>query len=287
MGADDASFAEMRRPLTDPDADPLALDEETVERLLAGDLSPSQAPPGYAQVAALLAATTAEPTPEELAGQWRALAELRAVTRPRRAGLHSRRAARPPRRRWAGLAAVALVGALVTGGAAMAASGNLPAPVRNAARGILGAVGGDTEAATPTQPDPQPAPAHSSPGSASPTAGPKGPLAAGSTAPGSGRNGVGPVAEPEKEGLCKAFLASQDKKDGKKMEAAAFERLAEAAGGESKIPAYCNSTQPGDPKQDEKQPPPGGPGQDQGGSPPGNGGGQGQGQPPSTLSSNR
>ncbi|MFL6219981.1 MAG: hypothetical protein ACJ742_15795, partial [Actinomycetes bacterium] len=71
----------MRRRFTD--ADPLALDEETVERLLAGDLPPSQVPPGYARVAALLAATTAPPTPEELAGQAEVLAELRAVTRPR------------------------------------------------------------------------------------------------------------------------------------------------------------------------------------------------------------
>jgi hypothetical protein len=283
MDTDDASFAEMPGPLTDPDADPLALDEETVERLLAGDLPPSQVPPGYAQVAALLAATTAEPTPEELAGQSRVLAELRAVTRTRRAAVHARRATRPPRRRWAGLAAVALVGALVTGGAAMAASGNLPVPVRDAARSILGTVGGDPEPATPTQPGPQPS-AASGPASASTTAGPKGPRAAGSTAPGSGPKAAGPVSETEKEGLCKAFLASQDKKDGKKMEAAAFQRLAEAAGGESRIAAYCDGTQPGDPKpKDQEQPPPDG----QGGSPPGSGGGQGQGQPPSTRSSNR
>jgi hypothetical protein len=289
MDADDASFAEMRRPLTDPDADPLALDEETVERLLAGDLSPSQVPPAYAQVAALLAATTAEPTPEELAGQSAALAELRAVTwTPRRAAAHTRRAARPPRRRWAGLAAVALVGALVTGGVAVAATGNLPGPVRNVARSIVGAGAMDgAEPATPTQPDSQPTPAASSPGSAGTTAGPKGPLATGSTAPGSGPKGAGPVAEPDREGLCKAFLASQDKEHGKQMEAAAFERLAEAAGGESRIPAYCEGTQPGDPKsKDEKQQPPGQE-QDQGGSPPGSGGGQGQGQPPSTRSSNR
>jgi hypothetical protein len=283
MDADDASSAEMRRRPSDPDADPLALDEETVEQLLTGQISPAQAPPGYARVAALLAATTAEPTPDELAGQSRVLAELRAVTRPRRAAVHARRAARPPRRRWAGLTAVALVGVLVTGGAALAASGNLPVPVRDAARSILGTVGGDLEPATPTQPS-----AASGPASASTTAGPKGPRPAGSTAPGSGSNGAGPVAEPEREGLCKAFLASQDKEQGKKMEAAAFERLAEAAGGESRIPAYCKGTQPGDPKpKDQKQPPPGGPGQDLGGSPPSTGGGQGQGQPPSTRSSNR
>ena len=288
MSPDDASFAEMPRPPTDPDADPLALDEETVERLLAGDLPPSQVPPGYAQVAALLAATTAEPTPEELAGQAEVLAELRAVTRPRRAGTHARRAARPPKRRWAGLAAVALVGALLTGGVAVAATGNLPAPVRDVARSILGGAGGDLGPATPTRADPRVTPAASSPASAGVTAGPKGPLPTGSTAPGSGPNLAGPVARPEKEGLCKAYLASQDKQQGKQMDAVAFERLAEAAGGESRIPAYCNDTQPADPKpKDEKQQPPGGQEQGQGGPSPSNGGGQGQGQTPSTQSSNR
>jgi len=288
MDADDASFADMRRSLTDPDADRLALDEETVERLLSGDLPSSQVPPGYAQVAALLAATTAEPTPEELAGRSGVLAELRAVTRPRRAGAHARRVARPPRRRWAGLAAVALVGALLTGGVAVAAAGNLPAPVRDVARSILGGAGGDLEPATPTRPDPRAAPDASSPASAGTVAGPKGPLPTGSTVPGSSPKGAGPVAEPNRERLCKAYLASQDKDHGMKMDAAAFERLAEAAGGESRIPAYCKGTQPGHPKsRDEKQQPPGGQEQGQGGPSPGNGGGQGQGQPPSRQSSNR
>ena len=278
MDADDASFADMRRSLTDPDADRLALDEETVERLLSGDLPSSQVPPGYAQVAALLATTTAEPTPEELAGRSGVLAELRAVTRPRRAGAHARRAARPPKRRWAGLAAVALVGALLTGGVAVAATGNLPAPVRDVARSILGGAGGDLGPATPTRPDPQAAPDASSPASAGRVAGPKGPLPTGSTVPGSSPKGAGPVAEPNRERLCKAYLASQDKDHGMKMDAAAFERLAEAAGGESRIPAYCKGTQPGDRKsRDEKQQPPGGQKHGQGGPPPSNGGGQGQG----------
>jgi hypothetical protein len=277
----------MRRSLTDPDADRLALDEETVERLLSGDLPSSQVPPGYAQVAALLAATTAEPTPEELAGRSEVLAELRAVTRPRRAGAHTRRVARPPRRRWAGLAAVALVAALVTGGVAVAAGRNLPAPVRNVARSILGG-GGDLGPATPTRPDPRAAPAASSPASAGVTAGPKGPLPTGSTAPGSGPKRAGPVAVPDKEKLCKAYLASQDKERGKQMEVAAFERLAEAAGGETRIPAYCSGTQADDRKsKDEKQQPPGGQEQGQDRPPPSNGGGQGQGQPPRTQSSSR
>ena len=95
MDADDASSADMRRPFSDPAADPLALDEETVERLLSGNLPPAEAPPGYAGVAALLAAAAAEPTPEELTGQSAALAELRAVTRAR-AAHEGRRAANRP-----------------------------------------------------------------------------------------------------------------------------------------------------------------------------------------------
>ena len=289
MDADDASFAEMPRPLTDPDADPLALDEETVERLLTGDLPPSEVPPGYARVAALLAATTAEPTPEELARHSEVLAELRAVTRPRRAGAHTPRVARSPRRRrWAALAAVALVGALVTGGVAVAAAGNLPAPMRNVARSILGAAGGDPGLATPARSDPQAAPEASSTVPAGTAAGPKGPLPTGSTAPGSGPKRAGPVAVPDKEKLCKAYLASQDKERGKQMEVAAFERLAEAAGGETRIPAYCSGTQADDRKsKDEKQQPPGGQEQGQDRPPPSNGGGQGQGQPPRTQSSSR
>ena len=114
--------------------------------------------------------------------------------------------------------------------------------------------------------------------SAGTVAGPKGPLPTGSTVPGSSPKGAGPVAEPNRERLCKAYLASQDKDHGKKMDAAAFERLAEAAGGESRIPAYCNGTQPGHPEsRDEKQQPPGGQEQGQGGPSPGNRGGQGQG----------
>jgi hypothetical protein len=288
MDADDASSADMRRLPANPDADPLALDDETVERLLTGELSPAQAPPGYAEVAALLAATAAPPTPDELAGQAAALAELRAAARPRRARAHTRRVAGPPRRRWAGLVAVALVGALVTGGVAVAATGNLPAPVRNVARSILDGAGGDLGPATPTRPDPQAAPDASSPSSAGTAAGPKGSLPTGSTVPGSGPKGAGPDAEPDRERLCNAYLASQDKDHGKKTDAAAFERLAEAAGGEARIPVYCNGTQPGNPKsKDENQQPPGGQENDQGGSPPGSGGGgQGQGQPPGTQSSN-
>jgi hypothetical protein len=257
----------MRR-LTDPDADPLALDEETVERLLAGDLPRSQAPPAYAQVAALLAAAVAEPTPEELAGRSEVLAELRAVTRThRRGGAHAGRTARPPRRRWAGLAAVALVGALVTGGVAAAASGNLPGPVRNAARSILGNGGGGPVA--PTEPGQQPAaagPSHTST-STGPTDGAQGGQPAGAADHGPGSTAARNPAGPDAARLCQAFLAGKGAEQGKKLEATAFQALAKLAGGAEKIPSYCEEVLAGGatPKDGKRQPPPaGGQGQGQG-----------------------
>lgn len=276
MGDDDASFADMRR-LTDPDADPLALDEETVERLLDGDLPPSQVPPGYARVAALLAATTAEPTPEELAGQWKALAELRAVSRTRRAGIHSRRAARPPRRRWAGPAAAALVGALVTGGVAAAATGNLPGPVRNVAQRILDTAGG-VGPGTPTMSAPASTSRASTPGSV--PAG-KSTRPTGATGPGPATTGAAAAPNPNPKGLCQAYLASEGAEQGKKLEATAFQDLAKLAGGAEKIPAYCQQVlaagaEP-EGKEHHQQPPGSGQGQGQGGPPTSTGAGdQGQ-----------
>src|ERR671911_2795588 len=152
MGADDASSAEMRRLPTNRDADPLALDEETVEQLLTGALPPGQAPAGYAKVFQLLAAAAAAPTPGELAGQEAALAELRAVARTRPPATTAPVLASPPRRRRrTGLAVVVVVGALATGGAAGAATGHLPGPVREAARAITGA-GTGTPSLTTGQP---------------------------------------------------------------------------------------------------------------------------------------
>jgi hypothetical protein len=267
MGDDDASFADMRRRFTDPD--PLALDEETVERLLAGDLPPSQVPPGYAQVAALLAATAAEPTPEELAGQAEVLAELRAVTRPRRTAAHTRRAARPPRRRWAGLAAAALVGVLVTGGAALAATGNLPGPVQNVARSILGNGGGAGPVA-PTEPGQGTAAAGpnrtSTSASTGPTAGAEGRQPAGTGGPGTGSTAAGKRAGPDVEGLCQAFVAGRGAEQGKKLDATAFHDLAKLAGGAEKIPSYCEGVLAGE-EDKPQQPPGGGQGQGQGGPP--------------------
>jgi hypothetical protein len=239
-------------------------------------------PPGYARVAALLAATTAPPTPEELAGQAEVLAELRAVTRPRRAaahtrragahtrraGAHTRRAARPPRRRWAGLAAAALVGALVTSGAAAAATGNLPGPVRDVARNILDTAGGGPGTATM----PAPASHASTPGSIQ--AG-QGTRPTGATGSGPATTGAAAAPNPNLEGLCQAYLSSKGAEQGKKLDSAAFEALVRAAGGKEKVPDYCQTLLPEDKRDKEKkQPaPPDDPGQGQSGPPPSSGGG--------------
>ena len=155
MGADDAWSAEIKRLPFTPHPDPLALDDDFAERLLDGDLPLDQTPPGYAEVAALLAATVAAPSPAELAGQEAALAELRAVTRARRA--IPRATGRPGRRRRVGLlVAVAVVG-LSTTGIAAAATGTLPAPIRDTARRIFATV--DDAAPMPsTTPGRQPVP---------------------------------------------------------------------------------------------------------------------------------
>jgi hypothetical protein len=183
-----------------------------------------------------------------------------------------------------GLAAAVLVGALATGGMAAAATGRLPGPVREAARSIL-SVDDGAQPAAPTQPGPEPSLVPPSPASAATTPGPKGLRATGSAHPGPGAAGTGPLGERDKEGLCRSFLASQDKANPKKMDAAAFERLAEAAGGESRIPAYCEGRRPDGPKPKDEKEPPDDQGQGQSGSPPGPGGGQGG--PQSTGSSSR
>lgn len=271
MGADDASSAEMRQPLRPRRGfDRLALDEASVDRLLTGTLAPASAPPGYARVAELLAATVAPPTPRELDVQAAVLAELRAVTRMR-SSASSARPARPPRRRWAGLAVAVMVGALATGGVA-AATGHLPEPVRGAARSILSGPGGAP--VTPGSPEPAPVTTTGS-GGASLAGAPS------SGAPG-GRPGTaaaGSVAGPNLEGLCRAFLAGNGGEQGQKLDATAFAVLSRAAGGDGEMRDFCQRLLPPDakgkkPNEPEQDDPPGGEGP-----------GQGQGSPPANPSS--
>lgn len=101
MGANNGWSAEINGLPPTLDPDPLALDEDLAERLLDSAISPDQAPPGYAEVAALLAATVAAPSPVEPAGQEAVVAELWAVTRIRRP--FPGESGKPSRRRRVGL----------------------------------------------------------------------------------------------------------------------------------------------------------------------------------------
>ena len=289
MDADDASSAEMRRLPATSDADPLALDEDTVEWLLTGTVPPAQAPAGYAKLAQLLAAVAAAPTHEELAVQGAVLAELRAVTRGRRSAVRpSRRVRTSQRRRRAGLAVVVVVGALVTGGVAGAATGHLPGPVRDAARSIIGAADGGMPSAA-TQAGQPPAPVKRPAGSGGGLGGARPGV---TTGPGPGTTSAGPAAGPALEGLCQAFAAGGGTQQGGNLDATAFSALATAAGGEDKVAAFCEDLLPGDqklkepkttkdtkkPKDQEQPSPPGNADQGQGGPSTSTGSGDGQGQ---------
>jgi hypothetical protein len=274
MGADDAWSADIRRLPFTPDSDPLALDEDLAERLLDGDLPPDQTPPGYAEVAALLAATVAAPSPAELAGQEAALAELRAATRARRA--IPRGSGRPGRRRRVGLLVAVAVCALSTTGIAAATTGTLLDPIRDTARRIFATV----DDATPmpsTTPGRQPAPSTGDgPG-------------VGATSEG---QGAGPGGEPEttagtgavNDDPCRASKARKGA-ESNKPNAVTSQAPVEAAGDADNGTSQCQKSRPDGTRGNgqEQHPPSDGRGRGQGGEPPPDAGskpGQGQAGPP-------
>jgi hypothetical protein len=120
---------EMRRLLRgEPGSDPLAIDQDTADRLLAGRLDAADAPPEYAEVARVLEAAAAPPVPDELRGEATAMAAF-ASARLDPPGAVSHAA---PWRRRAGskLAVAVAAGVLMIGGVAAAATGTLPEPAQ-------------------------------------------------------------------------------------------------------------------------------------------------------------
>src|SRR5215216_5631198 len=126
-----AEMPERGRSLVDP------LDENTAERLVAGRVSPDDAPPGYAGVAGILQAAAAPAAPAELAGREAALALYRAYgPSPRAQRPAPGRTRRQPHGRVRGrrhgrargrLVALALAGAVTAGGLWTAAGAPSPA----------------------------------------------------------------------------------------------------------------------------------------------------------------
>jgi hypothetical protein len=272
MAADDTWSAEIKRLPFTPAPDPLALDDDLAERLLDGDLPPDQAPAGYAEVAALLAAAVAAPSSAELAGREAVVAELRAVTRARRAIPWG--SGRPSRRRRVGLlVAVAVVG-LSTTGIAAAATGTLPAPIGDTARRILATVD-DATSMPSTTPGRQPAP---STGDGA---------AVGATSEGQGQR---PAGVPEatagpgavNDDRCRASKTRKGADRSKKLNAVTSQAPVEAAGDADNVTSQCRNSRPDGTEGDgqEQHPPSDGHGWGQGGEPPPDAGSKpGQGQP--------
>jgi hypothetical protein len=259
MAHDDAFSTEMRRLPNDPDgSDPLALDQTMAEQLLAGDLDPADAPPAYAKVAEVLAAAAGPSTTEELAGEASALAAFRAAHPPvspraERGPIVRRRPARAGRLRIR-LAALAVAAAVFVGGTAAAMTGSLPAPVQRLADMVL-------PQTAPPPPGPPPA-SRTAPGADGRAAGQSPESTTGTSGTsrgGTATTGTGPpvASSAAARGLCTAYRAGNGK--GNKLDTAAFQALAAAAGGAANIPAWCERAAPV--KPDPGKPQGGGQGQ--------------------------
>ena len=259
-------------------------DQDTLERLLDGPLDPGSVPPGYGGLARLLAAAAAPAAAEELAGEQRALGEFAAVMRSTPPTLSPRRTAVARKVFTIKAAAAALVAVLSVGGIAAAATGLLPGQASPVA----------DQAAATTAAD---AAAHGLDRAAAANVG--GPAQAGAT-DGQGReSAVGPDATAAaRAGLCQAWQSGQGGDQGRRMDAVAFQALADAAGGADNVAAYCEDVSVGASADARGQgqasppsvsapptsvsPPSSGPPADPG-PPDSTGGGHGQGGPPTTT----
>ncbi len=205
MSEDDGLSAEMRRPFDRFRADPLALDDDSADRLLAGRLDPADAPPGYAVAAAVMAAATAPARPDELDGVEPSLNAFRAAlvvppTSPRRAHMLVKLLT-------VKAAAAVFTGALVIGGVAAAATGTLPDAAQRLAHSMVSAA-------------PAPAGDDHAQGSADSAKGPD-------------------VTGAAEAGLCNAYMAGKGGSNGGRNDSVAFKALEQAAGGADKVADYC------------------------------------------------
>jgi len=139
----------------------VTIDDNLVERMLDGSVELDDLPSELVAVASVLRAAAAPPRPDEQHPAPGAIREIFEQARRPPAIPSSGRRERPAARRWTVRAAVAAViaGVTISGGAALAATGNLPGPVQSAAHDLLGVVGVDVPDAPaggsePDSPDP-------------------------------------------------------------------------------------------------------------------------------------
>ena len=198
------------------------LGDPALDALLTGNVLPEDAPEELRPVAEAMAALNAAPHSSELAAETKARALFRAAAaQPAEPVPSHRRKRRPlPSLRSVRLAVAIAAGLVVLGGAALGAyAGILPVPVQRSAHQTGGA---------------SPAPHSAPPASAVPQATGTAHLP---------KTKAGRVNAKRARGLCHAY--AHQKAHGKKN-SAVFRKLATAAGGPAKIPAFCASlSQPG------------------------------------------
>lgn len=126
----------------DYEVHPVELDMDTADRLLAGRVAPEDAPPGYAEVARLLEAASAEPTADEPTHEAEVVVLLAAAVRS-----SSSTDSSSPRRSFMPFAlsrpriSAALVAAALACSAGFASAGALPGAAQDIASDMLAKVG--------------------------------------------------------------------------------------------------------------------------------------------------
>jgi hypothetical protein len=124
----------------DSEMHPVPLDMETADRLLGGAVPPEDAPPGYAEVARLLEALSAEPTSHELAREAEVVAKVASA-------VHSSSSTHSPRRSFVPFAlsrpriTAALVAAALACTIGLASASALPGAAQDIASEMLAKAG--------------------------------------------------------------------------------------------------------------------------------------------------
>jgi hypothetical protein len=122
------------------DVQRLPLDSNTADRLLAGDIAPKDAPPGYAEVAAVVRAALSDPEADELDDEAKMVAVLTLSLRQSSSGLAPKRSSMSfsvtPSR-----ISAALVATLIACTVGLASAGTLPGEAQEIASDMLAKVG--------------------------------------------------------------------------------------------------------------------------------------------------
>ena len=126
----------------DSEMQPLPLDTDTADRLLAGSVAPEDAPPGYGRVVRLLEAASAEASSDELAREPETVAAMTAALRsPVHRNIASSRRSFMPFALSRPRLTAALVAAAFAASVGMASAGSLPGAAQDVASEMLAKIG--------------------------------------------------------------------------------------------------------------------------------------------------